>query len=104
MDRNSLNGDIEMKRNIFFISQDGYEAVLDLDKATGIQRYNNRIIIHYGHPDESLIIFDHRDEFHIINAYFETLKENRLKLIDLMRTEKNKNEEIKESIHHMRGT
>ena len=105
--RNSLRrginipiGDIEMKRNLFYYAQDGYEAVLDLDKATGMQRYNNRIVIHYGHPDESFVIYDDKEEFHIVNAYFQTLITNRLKLIDF--TPVSRTEEREESIHQFK--
>lgn len=84
-----------MKRNILYVAQDNFEAVLDLDKATSIQRYSNRIVIHIAHY-ETFTVFDDKDEFHIVNAYFEALKDDRLKLRDFTQKE--------ESIHHTKGT
>ena len=85
-----------MKRNILYVEQNNFEAVLDLDKATSIQRYDNRIVIHIAHYETFTIFHDKEPEFEIINAYFESLRDNRLKLRDFTRTE--------ESIHHMKGT
>ena len=52
-------GDIEMKRNLFFFAKDGYEVMVDLDKATSIQKFEKRIVIHFGsYPDERFFVDD----------------------------------------------
>jgi hypothetical protein len=98
-------GDIEMKRNLFFFAKDGYEVMVDLDKATSIQKFEKRIVIHFGsYPDERFFVDDDGEgqEFDILEAYFDSLKENRLKLRDFMSP--SRDEEREESIHHMKGT
>jgi hypothetical protein len=85
-----------MRKTYFYVAQDGYEVMLDLDKATGIQRFNNHIVVHYGHPNESFTIYDDKTEFDVINAYFESLRDNRLRLRDFMSQE--------ELIQHTKGT
>ena len=86
-----------MKRNILYVEQTDFEAVLDLDKATSIQRYHNRIVIHIAHYETFTIFDDKEPEFEIVNAYFETLRDGRLKLRDLMSSS-----EKEESIHQFR--
>ncbi len=67
--------------NILYVQYYEYDVCLDLDQATSIQRFSNRIIIHFHHPDETFTIYDDKDEFHIINDYFEDHRKGRLKLV-----------------------
>ncbi len=82
-----LKGEFKMS-NILYVAQQYYDVILNLEKSTSIQRFHDRMIIHFQHPDESFTIFDDQEEFAIIEDYFNVQRHNRLRLTNFI----NKNE------------
>ena len=77
--------------NILYVIHKNYEVCLNLDKATSIQRFRDYIIIHFSNPDENFTIYDDSEEFAIIDEYFNMLRKQRMKLIELINQDRVKN-------------
>jgi hypothetical protein len=76
-----------------YVQMKDYDILLDLDKATAIQRFNDRMVIHFTHPDESFVIFEDQTEFNILEEYFKMLAKSKLRFMDFILRENN-NESI----------
>lgn len=73
--------------NILYVNHGHYDVCLNLDNVTAIQRFNNKIVIHFNNPDQDFTIFDDKEEFEIINDYFKSLAKDRLKLTSFINKE-----------------
>ncbi len=50
------------------------DDIIDLDKATGIEKYIDRIIIHF--PNEEYVVYSDQPEHNVIIKYFDAMLEN----------------------------
>jgi hypothetical protein len=69
-----------------YVNHPDYEAVLNLNNITSLQRFKDRIVIHF--PDETFTIMDDNESFDVINAYFDAIIQERMRLRDFLESKK----------------
>jgi hypothetical protein len=79
---------VQKMPNILYVIHKNYDACVNLDNATSLQRLSDRIIVHFQHPEESFTVFEDSEEFAIIDDYFECLKRDRIRLNSFINREK----------------